>query len=551
MSIFRSKFVMFLLALFCIIPFSFALVGCGEPAGMNSQQARTAANTQIKQAVQNSTMDITAAYSYGTTQESTRMKIQMANGNIHSQEFNAQGAVVDESWSFNGYQYSYTTMTSSSVNGEIVEQLLRATTDRVDMSSLFETFASSEEDVLAQYVAIASKFTDNPVKVEVVNGATTLIIGADVSQALNKLLNNLTTNYKKPLAVFINQIIDDVLGQEPLAENEEPAESRVTISKLLKGFTDNLTAETTVGDVVELIETSIGTSNISKTLEVVMKQGGMSWEDISETPILSTLQLAVSFVPDLPFADAIKDGEGNITGESLYNGLNGFLESDESSIDSLVTFVMNKIQESIASISSGINSSPLTGPDDPQPAAATSLLDQYIPMIAAINVTKAEFTVKIIFDTNNKLTGMKLIAAGAVAMGEETTMGANATIDIAFSNIGTTQVAAPSDDVRHLDLELTVNLDDVLNAGQDAYVITLPTIAFAEDVTIVDNVDNTLVLAQYNKATNQLTINKAWVDAEIENDGEISIRKFNFETRNDFAVIITPQAQQSTSVAQA
>ena len=68
MSIFKNKLATFVLALFCIVPFSLAFVGCGDPDKANQEKAANTYNAVVEQldAMSNNFMvDIRGAYSCG------------------------------------------------------------------------------------------------------------------------------------------------------------------------------------------------------------------------------------------------------------------------------------------------------------------------------------------------------------------------------------------------------------------------------------------------------------------------------------------------------
>ena len=91
MSIFKNKLATFVLALFCIVPFSLAFVGCGDPDKANQEKAANTYNAVVKQldAMSNNFMvDITGAYSCGIMgadkkEGNAKIRLQFADGNTY------------------------------------------------------------------------------------------------------------------------------------------------------------------------------------------------------------------------------------------------------------------------------------------------------------------------------------------------------------------------------------------------------------------------------------------------------------------------------------
>ena len=552
MSIFKSKILTFVIALFCLIPFSLAFVGCGSdtnknndpddngnnnqnnPAVVTVDAAYNNAVTQLQAAYANATINYQMSYSYGTTPAKSQQGIvKLANGKYYLAELDAQGNVTNYSYIINGKTYN----TSDAFFGY----------DCYDNDGDFDPMsmmnASSVATDLAAYKKIAAFFNPTtPMSVVVVDGKTVLTIGADVATFANKLLANVKANYNTSLTAFLNQLIDDVLGQPALAEGAEVPADRVTVSTLLDTMFANLTDETTFGDVINALP-AVLKNRVEAALPYALASfDGMTVEDVKGMPVLSTLDglltMGLAMIPNeilsaLPFdledlrEEVLEQGQQPGEGEMVLtaNSIKAFIETflDENSIDSIAGFVMTMMGREVQ-VQNQVNSQPILDPEPEaqgeEPAAEPGFLDSYIAMLEGASVSKAAFNIVFTFDANNVLTGMDMIAEGAVAMGQ-VSMGANASMNFQFSNIGTTTIEAPASiNYYYESMEMTEEeLAEYLNEQTGWYEIELDTIPFAYNAQDTGYVYNEqtgqnveTVVATYDKTTNTVKFLKAYLD---------------------------------------
>lgn len=548
MSIFKSKILTFVVALFCIIPFSFAFVGCGENKsddnGNNNQNntvvittdaAYSTAVSQLQSAFTNSTMIFDMSYAYGLNEgESTRGIIKYDNGKLYSAQLDAQGNERNYSYIVNGIEYGNSSIyvgTDPQTHQAIYIPAFGYTywrnTRGFDGMSLMQ--ASSVETDLSTYKDLATFFNPTtPMQVVVMDGNVTLTIGADVAAFANKLLANFKTNYNTTLTAFLNQLINDLTGQQPLAENAEVPAGYVTVDSILDNIFANFTNETTVADVINALPDYLKI-RADMALDFAADYfEGMTVAQVKAMPVLPTLNAALPMIEALipeefpidlnDFIAALQEevledgqepGEGEmmITSNSIKNFIKNFL--DENSLDSVVEMVMPLIQ---GLIGGDLINEPALTPEEEQAAEPTTL-DGIVAILENVSVSQAGFSISVTFDANNNLKSMNCVVNGAVRMGQST-MEANATINIQFSNIGTTTIELPAINYYYEEFDLTAEeLADHLNQEETAYVFELKTAPFAYDIEFTKGVWNEetsqvdqVVYATYNKTTNTLTI---------------------------------------------
>lgn len=536
MSIFKSRIVTFLVALFCIIPFSLAFVACGDDPNKNNNQQGNGGNStpvtaqEAKQVVttqlnnlSNGTFDITMAYAYQTiisseeVGDSMHVKTYLTPTAALFEEYDSEGQVDER-----GYLVGSTTYTAytTEINEQSVD-MVRVSSSHFDMA-----FSTPEgligKDAFDAFSAIAAKFSQTPVQVVEMDGKVTYVISANMATFLDSLLTIVKENYQQPLSTMINKFIDFFLDQPELEENE-PAQDRVTIESIINGLTADINNETTIGDLVDAVEEALNTTYISQIIDKVAEVFGQTAESVKALTLSYLLQEAPFY--EYLVVENETTGDFELSGEAIAAFILGYL--DDNSLEDAIAMVINMFIAPQGGIvvnneSELSNKMLQTGEQEQQAQTPESVIEGIFAMLEPASITNATFTVSYTYDrATSALTAIDYAVAGALSMtmeGQTSVFASgNATISVIVSNIGTTTIALP-EAFNTGDLDIVVDFDDpaLLNENEDAYVIALPTtIPYYQDFNATDMPGGTVV-ATYDKATNSLTLSKEYADLQLQ-----------------------------------
>ena len=479
MSIFKNKLATFVLALFCIVPFSLAFVGCGDPDKANQEKAANTYNAVVEQlnAMSNNFMvDITGAYSCGIMgadkkEGTTKIRLQFADGNTYFKiPATKQGEEDTELLVVNGIAYT--------PDGQgAYEMYSYLNKDKEELFAPMVNYVIVNE--FSQFVEFANLLNDKVLSVETQGDVTTLTATLDLGSLLNKIVANIETNHSQQILAFVNQFLKDIYNES------------MTVDSLVSGFTNTYTTQTTFGQLFEYLNSKLGlnlTQNVTLMFDAMyeMGQSDLDGTAFMQTTIHSVLQEQKQESPE---EYAWYDG----TGSSIKTYIMGELTDKELTLDALLGKTSDEV---------------------------TALLT----VLKAYTLDEAKLVWSVSMDENNTITSMDLSTSIKISTEVESTkvylLDLEASLDMTFSQIGTTSVNMPGS-ASYADVEMQLDLD----TSNTQIVIQLNDYAqLADDLTMkgfMNGSEAEITVATYDKTTKTLKINSAWAIEQLEASNEL------------------------------
>ena len=502
MSIVKNRFLTFLIALLCVIPFTLCAYGCDNTSQKEPTQAEKTANayTYVLEQLKwnNYKAEITESKNY------TLNKNLGAGATITTEaEENQINLEVDaNNDNFNIYYYKASTTNDDMISVTIKNDALYTYNDDgedLTVSSLINSnFAEAAvwqqlfEMGLDRFVTIAQNLNKQVLSLEDVENGYKLTASLDLTSLLNKVFNNLKTNEDKQPVVFINQLIKDVFNKD------------VTFTSLLNEFVQGVTEETTFEDLTSFINKKFGvdlSNELSFVYALLCIDNNQSAEDILSTKILEYFNYSTP--EELKISVLNKLDNPNVTLSDIIN--------EDYQDDDLFLIALHDVIDA---------------------------LKDNMEDITKLSADNVKLNWSFVLDNEYKLLTSNIDAICNIKVEDGDvliTQNSQIVVDIKFSNFGQTQVNPPAQ-VNTASIELNIDLLSY-DAAIEEFTQDLSDYAkFTSDLEFKDDLDN--VIATYNNETQVITISLDYVRAKYAANEQIVLEAQDAQTLCTYKFVV-------------
>lgn len=512
-----KKFLRTFMLLFMLVPFALLATACGDKEDPYDKEANVEAYNEAVNVLETSltgnnyTQRTTIALSQtlqeliesssGDAFSMPNTTLKYDNGNIYMLTENmAEVYLIGDQYIEREYDEE---------NSEWGEY---STTNSFMIGMATGTLQSMDFDMLRDF---AFKFDEKAINTSVSNGTQTVSVRINLGTLLQKVMNNLKVNKNRPMINVINQLIADLYSPE------------VTVEKIVTAMKTRVTADTTLGDILEMVETSTGYdlgTMLESTIETIKQS--MAAAMYSETITSSGLHTGINF-GSLSTEDeslAMLDMVGMMMDVPLFEILEVDATTFETKLDALLASLQDEDNTIINMLVGMMLQNDTT--ESLTPEMALENVESIFTLFDALVFRDLSVVLKI--NTNEEvLQGWSMdLNADIGFVGVAGGMALSATINNVYSDIGTTEVALPSSiQVSNASYVIEVNaslLEDLLT---EDLVISDVDFAYLEDFTLQTNLTDMVV---YNSETKTLTIANevvgAFLNAVVAEEAENLLR---------------------------
>ena len=414
MSIFKSKFLVFVLALFCAVPMAF--VGCDDKT-VSKDPTKEESVSNIFQTIKQGYADF---YNYRADMLCTYEYLHVDNSGLGSTVTNKAGTSnVQMHVGENGLYYCIQNDGDENINqAAFLGNALYKYGNTTDMYLPFKVDHDSFVGPLMYYVVhyglidfsnFAEKLNQDAITLQTSDSQVVLTIRANLKDFVTQMLDNVFENSDEQLLVVLDEFIKDAFGKN------------ITTRALVQGFFDTYTELTTVESLTTYLNNALDgdfATIVDYIVDLYMVTHGISYSSsLEQTP------LSVFFGTDKTNVELCDDvmsklGEANLT---LSNIMDETYTSSNDFVNALFG-MFGGIANGLASLYEDLNT----------PIAKD--------MVATWTVT---------MDKQYAFKKMEISLSGNIGV-----VGANnqniantaidLNIDISFSNVGITEVSFPA-----------------------------------------------------------------------------------------------------------
>ena len=509
MSIVKNKFLSFVIALLCVIPFTLCAYGCDNTSPKGPTEAEKVANAYelVVQQLKSNNYKATIT----ETKKSVFDKDMGAGSSIDTNiEDNSVGLELGCNQDlYSMYYYRSSNTQDDSLDNDELKQFqiiddaeYRYTDDGVDLKVLKTIDPDCMEGVIWQQlfemgfdkvVTIAQSFNKNILSLTNSDNGYILTANLNITEYLNKVFANIKLNQDKQPIAFINQFIKDTFNQD------------VTFENLLNEFLTSYTQETTFEDLMTFIKQKFGidiTNEFNVVYALMCAENGKDIEDILSTTISDYLD---GYTTAVELRTKIMD---KINNPSIT--LNDIINEDYQGDDVFVTSLHNLIND-----------------------IKTDMED-----VTKLSADKVELKWSFAMDSEYKILSSNIDAACNIKVQDENVLikkDLSIKVDVEFSDFWQTQVLAPAE-VNTAYIEFDVYLNSY-EATQENLTKDLSSYAkFTSNLEFKDALNNTV--ATYDNETQVLTVLLEYVKAQYVANEDIVLEAQDPQTGKTYKFVL-------------
>lgn len=481
-----------------LVPFAFLAVGCGDKETPYDKEANVQAYNQAVESYQavgtnyKQTIDVSISESLKLMMdEQSLADIQALEGltvYIDGDDYKIVMPNQQEIFKLDGkvFQREYTELSgwSGLTASETAEMSVPNVVNSLDFDDLQD---------------FAFKFNNEAINTTKTSNGSVVTITLDMDSILNKALNVVKANKTNSLENLINAML------------VEFGVNDVTVESVVESIKSSITAETTVGDIVDAIELATGVDLLESVVSGISGATSSflvtSEQTVNDGVYCAVYENAFESMPMLADIDALR----STTILSLIDADFSKTEFD-AKIDEIKTLLETKSLTDIINEKMGT-------PEEPQPA--TSLFN----LLDLVRFETLHLNIKLKTDSNNNFVGYGVEFIGSIAVFTQT-MDFSMGVDFNYSEVDSVEIALPTNSsVESVELNLTADVD----LTGEITTLTISNVSFdyleSFSITNASNVD----VVVYNKTEKTLTIDasllsalKAQNDALSEDDDEFN-----------------------------